>query len=249
MTTPEQLLAGPVARGACARPGRRATRHGPAARRADGDGPPVFGAQACSLALLSDDERELVYTTASGAGDVTGLRLPSGQGVAGWVAQSGQPVAIDDVRGDPRFAGDVAEQTGYVPQALVAAPVTSARGLLGVLTLLDRDAERPGAEQDLALLQLFCDQAAIALEGARAFSDVGRVLLAALADAAGRGTPLADALAEDDAGTDGDRDDDLAALAGLLADLGRQGRREQRLAVRVAQDVVAYAREASRPGR
>src|SRR3954452_3971196 len=102
----------------------------------------LFGAQACSLALLSDDESELVYTTGSGVGaeNVVGMRLPSGRGVAGWVAASGQPVAINDLRSDPRFARDVAEATGYVPRALLAVPVQSPQRLLGVLTVLDRDA-------------------------------------------------------------------------------------------------------------
>src|SRR5438067_1696980 len=56
----------------------------------------LFGAAACSLALLSHDESELIYTVASGegAGDVRGLRIPSSQGIAGWVVQSGQPIAV-----------------------------------------------------------------------------------------------------------------------------------------------------------
>ena len=116
----------------------------------------LFGAAACSLALLSDDETELVYTTAAGAGadDVTGMRIPSDQGVAGWVVHSGQPIAISDVASDQRFSRATAEQTGYVPDAILAVPVASARRTLGVLTLLDRDARRPGAEQDIALLAL-----------------------------------------------------------------------------------------------
>src|SRR3954463_10297231 len=85
----------------------------------------LFNAAACSLALLTDDESELVYTTAAGAGadDVTGMRMPSNRGIAGWVVNSGQPIAISDLGNDPRFARNVAEQTGYVPQAILAVPV------------------------------------------------------------------------------------------------------------------------------
>ncbi|MDQ3457606.1 MAG: GAF domain-containing protein, partial [Actinomycetota bacterium] len=92
---------------------------------------------------------------------------------------SGQPIAIDDLRNDPRFAKDVAEDTGYIPQALLAVPVVSPARLLGVMTLLDRDAARPGADQDMTLLSVFADQAALALEAARAFNHLGRVLLGA----------------------------------------------------------------------
>jgi GAF domain-containing protein len=209
----------------------------------------LFGAQACSLALLTDDESELVYTTASGTGaeDVSGMRMPSDRGIAGWVAQSGQPVAIDDLQADARFARDVAVDTGYVPRALLAVPVSTDRQLLGVLSLLDRDSSRPGAEQDMQLLALFADQAAIALEGARAFTDLGRVLLLALTDAGTQGTDLATALSSVAVPR---RDQKLADLAGLFAELATQGEAERDLALTVVRDVVAYAgRRARRPGR
>ena len=199
----------------------------------------LFRAQACSLALLTEDASELVYTTAAGAGatSVTGLRMPVTRGIAGWVVQSGQPVAVSDVGTDPRFAPDVARSTGYAPQALLAAPVTSDRGVLGVLTVLDRDASRPGADDDLLLLQVFCEQAAIALEGARAFRGLADVLLDALATAASAGTPLGEALDVRRSGAD---DPDLVALAGLMAELQRRDPGARRLAVEVARSVLSY---------
>lgn len=208
----------------------------------------LFGARACSLALLSEDGDELVYTTASGSGAdaVTGLRMPAGRGIAGWVVQSGQPVAVSDVRADPRFAPDVAEATGYVPEAIVAAPVVSDLGVLGVLTVLDRDATRPGAQDDLLLLQVFCEQAAIALETARSFRQVSDVLLRALAQAAGAGTPLAVQLAgAADAGQN-----DLAPVAALLAQVAQHGQDAQRLAIDVLTNVLTYVerRGTTRPG-
>lgn len=209
----------------------------------------LFGARACSIALLSETGDELVYTTASGSGAeaVTGLRMPAGHGIAGWVVQSGQPVAVADVRADPRFAPDVAESTGYLPEAIVAAPVESDRGVIGVLSVLDRDAGRPGADEDLLLLQVFCEQAAIALETARSLREMAGVLLGALARAAGDGTPLAAALAHAAAAP---ADDDLAALAALLARLGRLDPDARRLAVEVVSDVVGFVerRGATRPG-
>src|ERR1700729_4223109 len=76
----------------------------------------LFGAAACSLALLSEDDSELLYTTAAGEGadDVTGMRISSSHGIAGWVVQSGQPIAISDLNNDPRFSRGLAEQTGSV---------------------------------------------------------------------------------------------------------------------------------------
>jgi GAF domain-containing protein len=209
----------------------------------------LFGAAACSLALLSEDESELLYTTAAGEGaeDVTGMRISSSQGIAGWVVQSGQPIAISDVANDPRFSRAVAEQTGYVPRAILAVPVQTPQRTLGVITLLDRDPRRPGAEQDMALLSLFADQAALALASVEAFSSLGRVLLAALAEAADGGD-LALALRRAADRQAQAADPDLAALAADFAALARRGAAERRLALAVLRDVAKYAeRRPSRP--
>jgi GAF domain-containing protein len=202
----------------------------------------LFGAAACSLALLSDDDSELRYTIASGAGadNVTGMRIPSSQGIAGWVVQSGQPIAVSDLAGDPRFSLEAAEQTGYVPQTILAVPVETPQRMLGVLSLLDRDRRRPGAEQDMALLSLFADQAALALASVERFSDLGRVLLDALAEAAGGQHDLAEALRRAAAGLPA-ADADLAELAATFAALARRGAAERRLAVAVLSNVADYA--------
>ncbi len=208
----------------------------------------LFGAAACSLALLSDDDSELIYTTAAGEGadDVTGMRISSAHGIAGLVVQSGQPIAISDVASDPRFSRDLAEQTGYVPRTILAVPVETPQRMLGVISLLDRDERRPGAEQDMVLLSLFADQAALALASVDTFGALGRVLLAALADAAADGD-LALALRQAADGLPA-ADADLAALASTFAALARRGAAERRLALAVLRDIGQYAeRRPSRP--
>jgi GAF domain-containing protein len=200
----------------------------------------LFGAAACSLALLSEDDSELVYTTAAGEGadHVTGLRISSSHGIVGWVAQSGQPIAISDLASDPRFSRELAEQTGYVPQTILAVPVETPQRMLGVISLLDRDTRRPGAERDMALLSLFADQAALALASVERFGLLGRVLLAALADAA-TGNDLVLALRRAADGLPA-ADTDLAALAGIFAALARRGAAERRLALAVLRDIEEY---------
>jgi GAF domain-containing protein len=209
----------------------------------------LFGAAACSLALLTEDDSELLYTTAAGKGaaDVTGMRIPADQGIAGWVVRSGQPIAIGNLASDPRFSREVAEQTGYVPQAILAVPVQTSQRMLGVLSLLDRDPQRPGAEQDMTLLTLFADQAALALATVERFGLFGRMLLNALAQAAADDDLVralreaADELPAADA--------DLAALAAAFAALARRGAAERRLALAVLRDVADYVERRPPRGR
>jgi GAF domain-containing protein len=248
MTSPDDLLR---------ELGELATSLGPAVRPAGTDellrsltetAQRLFGAAACSLALLSDDDSELIYTTAAGEGadDVTGMRISSSHGIAGLVVQSGQPIAISDVASDPRFSRGLAEQTGYVPRTILAVPVETPQRVLGVISLLDRDERRPGAEQDMALLSLFADQAALALASVDTFGALGRVLLAALADAAADGD-LALALRQAAGGLQA-ADADLAALASTFAALARRGAAERRLALAVLRDIGEYTgRRPSRP--
>jgi GAF domain-containing protein len=199
-----------------------------------------FAAAACSIAEVDDDAEELVYIAASGAGAaaVTGIRLPIGRGIAGWVAQSGQPIAVSDLSRDTRFARDIAESTSYVPTALLAVPIETPDRLLGVLSVLDRDETRPGAARDLELAALFADQAAVAMQAAAAFADAGRVLLTALADAAADDTALATALVA--APTTGPHDPDLLEFAAVLAEFHRCGPEERALGLRLLRDVLGF---------
>ena len=174
-----------------------------------------------------------------------GLRLPSDEGVAGWVVQSEQPIEVRDLGRDKRFSRAAAERTGYVPDAILAVPIRTPRRLLGVLSVLDRDVDRPGAAHDLQLLGMVADVAALALETVAAFDDLGRVLLNGLAQA----TDVADAARALRAAARnlGPADQDAARVAGLLSDLGRPGSPERRLALSVVEDVLAYSRERRSP--
>ena len=125
----------------------------------------AFGAAACSIAVLDEDEGELVYRAASGTGAeaILGVRLPLTRGIAGWVAMSGQPLAVSDLATDNRFAHDVAESTAYVPRTLLATPIMGPEGVLGVLSILDRDDARAEADRDLHLAASFAARAAATL--------------------------------------------------------------------------------------
>jgi GAF domain-containing protein len=72
------------------------------------------------------------------------------------------PLVIEDVRRDPRFAQDVAEDTGYVPEGLMAVPLLADERALGVLEVLDRQAKF--TLEEMELLGLFAAQAAVALD-------------------------------------------------------------------------------------
>jgi GAF domain-containing protein len=175
----------------------------------------IFGARASSIFLLDERTDELVFEAIAGEGAdiLVGRRFPSSTGLAGWVLVTRQPIVIEDVSEDARFARDFAETTGYVPRGLMAAPLLHGDRAVGVLEVLDRPQRSAFSLQEIDLLALFANQAAIALDllrSARRAKDVldggedELVLVAKVAsaldrldpEAQGSGTDLLRALAE-----------------------------------------------------
>jgi GAF domain-containing protein len=126
----------------------------------------IFSAQAASIFLHEEETDELVFEAVAGEGSDTlvGTRFPSSTGIAGWVLVTRQPLVIEDLQNDPRFARQQAESTGYVPKALMAVPLLNEDRALGVLNVLDRSDEVRFSLGQMELLGLFGNQAAIALD-------------------------------------------------------------------------------------
>jgi GAF domain-containing protein len=126
----------------------------------------IMGAKASSVLLLDEEADELVFAAVAGEGSdsLVGRRMPSSTGIAGWVLSSRTPLVLEDVTSDPRHARSVAEDTGYVPKGLMAVPLLHEDRALGVLQVLDRPQRSRFSLQEMDLLGLFANQAAIALD-------------------------------------------------------------------------------------
>jgi len=126
----------------------------------------IFRAKASSIFLLDEESDELVFEAVAGEGSdsLVGRRFPSGQGIAGFVLVSRQPLVIEDVLEDPRFSREVAESTGFIPKGLMAVPLLHEERALGVLEVLDRPSDSRFTLQEMELLGLFANQSAIALD-------------------------------------------------------------------------------------
>jgi GAF domain-containing protein len=126
----------------------------------------IFRAKASSIFLLDEESDELVFEAVAGEGSesLIGRRFPSSTGIAGFVLVSRQPLVIEDVLEDPRFSRETAESTGFVPKGLMAVPLLHEERALGVLEVLDRPSDSRFTLQEMDLLGLFANQAAVALD-------------------------------------------------------------------------------------
>jgi diguanylate cyclase (GGDEF)-like protein len=122
-----------------------------------------------SLLMLDEKANELYFEIAigSGADQLRDVRLKLGEGIAGWVAQHSEPVLVEDVRKDTRFASRVDELTHTQTRSVVCVPIRSHERVLGVIELLNCLGKPSFVKEDIPILKSLADYAAIALENAR----------------------------------------------------------------------------------
>jgi GAF domain-containing protein len=202
----------------------------------------VLQAEAGALFLLDAEGDELVFQVALGgrAEKVKHFKVPLGHGIAGYVAATGQPLAVADAERDPRFAREIGEASGYRPSTILCVPLFLRERVIGVLELLNKIGGGPFSPRDMDLLGRFGRLAALAVDQSRLAQDL-RHLFRSLLGEAFRDGPLADAGRQfADATAAHGEHAPAFHLAGLVRDLSRRGEETQRLAIEVLTSVTRY---------
>ncbi|CAH2031792.1 GGDEF domain-containing protein [Trichlorobacter ammonificans] len=132
-----------------------------------------------SLLLVNDSTGELHFEIAVSpvANELKGINLKMGEGIAGWVAQHGEPLLIPDVMRDERFARHVADAVEYPVSSILCVPLKIRDRVLGVIELINSASERSFEEADLPLLGAVADFAAIAIDNARNYKRVSELVI------------------------------------------------------------------------
>jgi HD-GYP domain-containing protein (c-di-GMP phosphodiesterase class II) len=136
-----------------------------------------------SLLLLNEKCDELVFEVALGerGREVKEVRLKVGEGVAGWVARTGQSTVVSDVRRDPRFSRRVDVRTHFVTRNMICVAVKSRDRIIGVLQAINRRTDRPFDGEDQRLFESLARQVGIAIENARLYEEVKETFLSTAA--------------------------------------------------------------------
>jgi PAS domain S-box-containing protein len=131
----------------------------------------LLQAKMGGLYLINEDDHSLVLVT-SEPPEFSGTVLRSGEGVAGRVAQLGAPIVIADYSSwpdrSPAFDGTSLGR-------IVGVPLNLRGKIIGVLNVEDAE---PGmfADEEVRLVGMFADQAAIAIENRRLVEQTQREL-------------------------------------------------------------------------
>ncbi len=132
-----------------------------------------FGPERWSLLMVDEESNELYYALNAGNRTST-ARLRMGEGVAGYVAQTGEPLVVPDVRLDRDWLRFALAHPELKLQSIACVPIRHGDRTLGVLQLHNSKLDLlPGSS--LSFLRVLCDYAAIALQNARQVKLVHRL--------------------------------------------------------------------------
>jgi signal transduction histidine kinase len=130
----------------------------------------LLDAERATIYLVGEDGT-LESKIAQG-GAIATIRLRSGEGIAGWVAQSGATVNLPDAYADPRFNQSVDKQSGFRTRSILCMPMPNHRGgTLGVVQVLNKRLG-PFTTDDEALLATVAAHSGIAIENGKLYLSV-----------------------------------------------------------------------------
>ena len=130
---------------------------------------------ACVVLPLDGNLMRLVVADGAHAADLEGMDVPLDGSVSGEVVRSGQAVVLDDASAGERTHRPMIEAGDMGPAVFVPLAVRGAR--MGTLSVSRLRGGHPFDPRDPGLLGAFADQAALALEYARAQRELKRLTL------------------------------------------------------------------------
>jgi len=127
-----------------------------------------LNAEASSVFLLENDDKELVCRGCAGPVDITGLRLPANKGIIGKTVDSKCCQMVRDVRKDTNFAKNVDDDTGFVTRSILCAPLIIKDHCIGALELINKKGGNSlFDDQDQHLVTALASAASLAIHNAR----------------------------------------------------------------------------------
>ncbi len=132
----------------------------------------LMDAEASSIFEVDFEKNELFFRLARGesGGKVKQVRMKMGEGIAGWVAGSGEPVLVTDTEKDKRFSKKVDYLTNFKTRSIIALPIKSRERITGVLEVLNKQGPIPFDSKDLEMLKIVSNQIGIAMENAKLYA-------------------------------------------------------------------------------
>jgi Nif-specific regulatory protein len=136
----------------------------------------MMQAKASSLLLLDPKTKKLYFKVAIGERkeELRKYEINLGQGIAGLVAQTGEPLLIQDVSHDPRWYKQISESIGFQTRSIACVPMKVGDEIIGVVEIIDKEDGSPIQNEDMKTLTVFTELASLAIGNARKINQVQR---------------------------------------------------------------------------
>jgi len=135
----------------------------------------VFEAEGASVLLHDRESNELYFPFVVSrepevAAQLATLRFPAGEGIAGTVLQTGEPIRVDDGETDERVYRRADEETGTTTRSILCAPLITRDGPTGVIQLVNHRGGSPFPPDDEGFLVTLAGSVAVAIDNARMYA-------------------------------------------------------------------------------
>jgi two-component system cell cycle response regulator len=126
----------------------------------------IFQPVNWSLLLKDSKSDNLIFSVVIGKnkGKLQGRRLPKGEGIAGHIFNTGDPLIVQDVSRDKRFSHRADKHTGFTTNSIIGVPLKTDKTIFGVIELINKTGGDRFTEDDLKVLLTIAEYAAIAIE-------------------------------------------------------------------------------------
>ncbi len=127
-----------------------------------------------SLMLLDKNNDRLIFYSVGGSNEsvLNQFSFPAGQGIAGEVIKTGNPIIINDAQNDPRHFNKIDQELNFVTRNIIAVPMKKGNRIVGLIEVLNAKNRDKFSNSDLELLQYLADQSALAIINKELYQEV-----------------------------------------------------------------------------
>ena len=139
----------------------------------------IFAPLNWSLLLRNPRTGDLTFKLVVGSGvdRIQGMTIQKGKGIAGWIAETGQAIIIEDVAKDKRFDATSDRLLGFTTESIIGVPLKTKDRVFGVIELVNKLKGGNFTPLELKTLTTIADFAAIAIEKAYYLQALRRIAL------------------------------------------------------------------------
>ena len=134
----------------------------------------IVKAEAASLLLLDKKKQELYFKAnlSEKSKEIEKYRVKIGEGIAGWVAEKGESLIVDDVTKDKRWNKKIDIFTKFKTKSIICVPLILDKEIMGVMEVINKKNKECFDKNDEDILNSFANQVVIALWNANIIEDL-----------------------------------------------------------------------------